>query len=166
MMNWQIFHSLPQNQPSFLIMVTYFTLWPNKLKNQQFCHRSSLPKVLIGERIKMFQLSMNLGVPGVRMFVTQTAGELFTTETAECQTTKEMWFPHSCYQFESWCHHLWWHVTDYLDVSGNHRERLIGLLIQLLVPFATCRCGTQTGKDQPKLANVGPLKRIKRLSSI
>ena len=32
---------------------------------------------------------MNLGVPGVRLFVTQTAGELFITEAAECQTTKK-----------------------------------------------------------------------------
>lgn len=135
-------------------------------KNQEFCHRSSLPKVLIGERIKMFQLSMNLGVPGVHLFVTRTAGELFITEAAECQTTKKMLFSHSCYQFESWCHRLSWHVTDYLDSSWNHRERHIGLLIQLLVPFATCPCGTQIGKDQPKLANVSPLKRIKRLSSI
>lgn len=98
-------------------MVTYLTLWPNKSKNQPFCHRSLLPKVLIGERIKVFQLSMNLGVPGVRLFVTQTAGELFITEAAECQTTKKMRFYHACYQFESWCHHLSWHVTDYLDVS-------------------------------------------------
>lgn len=45
--------------------------------------------MLIGERIKVFQLSMNLGVPGVRLFVTQTAGELFITEAAECQTTKK-----------------------------------------------------------------------------
>jgi len=50
---------------------------------------SSLPQVLIGEGIKVFQLSMNLGVPGVRLFVTRTAGESFTTEAAECQTTKK-----------------------------------------------------------------------------